>query len=315
VSSTGDLSLVFTSDKSKKRSTGAVCKVRCTEASSGSTGATTWSPSNCRCGEKLSRVIGGGDAPVNGYPWMVMLATRPGGDQFCGGAVINSRWVATAAHCVSTNGGVPATYTVKPNTITVVLGEHTIGDNTETNITQSFRVQKIVVHKNKKGKASLVDLALLKVSEEIPLTLYTPLCLPEQDYDIRGQNVTLTGWGLLNCPSPSNNPWCTGGVPAPTLQEIAFPVPSLAVCKAASNNYGKGKVFCWGGEKGKSGCFGDSGSPLIYNQDGQYTLMGSVSGGTGSGCGAKDTYGMSWEVSKYRDWYMETATGANWCLD
>ena len=75
----------------------------------------------------------------------------------------------------------------------MVLGEHTIGDNTETNITQSFRVQKIVVHKNKKGKASLVDLALLKVSEEIPLTLYTPLCLPEQDYDIRGQNVTLTG--------------------------------------------------------------------------------------------------------------------------
>ena len=67
------------------------------------------------CGEKLSREIGGGDAPVNGYPWMVMLATRPGGDQFCGGAVINSRWVATAAHCVSTNGGVPATY-VGPST-------------------------------------------------------------------------------------------------------------------------------------------------------------------------------------------------------
>merc|ERR1712013_813751 len=41
VSSTGDLSLVFTSDKSKKRSTGAVCKVRCTEASSGSTAAPT----------------------------------------------------------------------------------------------------------------------------------------------------------------------------------------------------------------------------------------------------------------------------------
>merc|ERR1712112_473701 len=41
VSSTGDLSVVFTSDKSKKRSTGAVCKVRCTEASSGSTGPDT----------------------------------------------------------------------------------------------------------------------------------------------------------------------------------------------------------------------------------------------------------------------------------
>jgi len=39
VSSTGDLSIVFTSDKSKKRSTGAVCKVRCTEAAGGSTAA------------------------------------------------------------------------------------------------------------------------------------------------------------------------------------------------------------------------------------------------------------------------------------
>ena len=43
--------------------------------------------------------------------------------------------------------------------------------------------------------------------------------------------------------------------------------------------------------------------------------MGSVSGGSGSGCGAKNTYGMAWEVAKYRDWYQEVATGANWCLE
>ena len=60
-------------------------------------------------------------------------------------------------------------------------------------MTRKFRVEKIVVHKNGKGKASIVDLALLKVTEEIPLPLYTPLCLPDAGYDIRGQNVTLTG--------------------------------------------------------------------------------------------------------------------------
>ena len=60
-------------------------------------------------------------------------------------------------------------------------------------MTRKFRVEKIVVNKNGKGKASIVDLALLKVTEEIPLPMYTPLCLPDAGYDIRGQNVTLTG--------------------------------------------------------------------------------------------------------------------------
>ena len=44
---------------------------------------------------KLGRVLGGSNTEVNGYPWMAMLASRPGTNQFCGGAVINSKWVAT----------------------------------------------------------------------------------------------------------------------------------------------------------------------------------------------------------------------------
>ena len=62
-------------------------------------------------------------------------------------------------------------------------------------MTRKFAVQRIVVHKTKTGKASTVDLALLKLTEEIDLTKYTPLCLPDPDFDIRGHNVTLTGEG------------------------------------------------------------------------------------------------------------------------
>ena len=46
------------------------------------------------CGKKKTgtRIIGGSNATVNEYPWMVSLrGTEEGGGHFCGGSVINSR--------------------------------------------------------------------------------------------------------------------------------------------------------------------------------------------------------------------------------
>jgi len=312
LSSSSGLSVEFSSD-ARAHSSGAFCRVKCSAPSSSQASTTTQAPVSCSCGEKLGRVIGGSESPVNGYPWMALLAERSSGEQFCGGAVINSKWVATAAHCISTHGGVPAKKTVRPSTVLVVLGEHTQYITSETNLTRKFPVDRIVVHRNKKGRPSQVDIALLRVRGKIPLNIYTPICLPEPNFDIRGLQVTLTGWGLTGCPNPSSNPWCNGGLPATTLQEITFPVPSEEVCRAANNGHGQGRVFCWGGEEGKSGCFGDSGSPLIHNVNGRFTLMGSVSGGTHPGCGAKNTYGMAWMSSKYVSWYKSKAVGGDWC--
>merc|ERR1711875_61854 len=88
VSSTGDLSIVFTSDKSKKRSTGAVCKVRCTEPSSGSTGGA--SSSDCKCGlaKRKSRIVGGVVTEVNEYPWQVGIVDKGYTDVWCGASLI-----------------------------------------------------------------------------------------------------------------------------------------------------------------------------------------------------------------------------------
>ena len=243
-----------------------------------------------------------------------MLAWKAGLSQFCGGAVLNSKWVATAAHCVSTSGATPATYVglstqyrlspdlnisfqlVAASSMWVVLGEHTHSTSGETNLTMRYAVDKIKIHKNKKGKPSQVDIALLRVRGRIDINVYTPLCLPPSDYNVRGDNITLTGWGLLNCPSPLSNPYCSGGVAATTLQEIMLPVVAHQTCRQLIGTYGNGKVFCWGGDLGQSGCFGDSGSPLIYSEpgSGQYRLVGSVQGGTGPGCGAAGTYGLAW---------------------
>lgn len=38
------------------------------------------------------------EAPVNAFPWMASLQYK--GQHFCGGSVITTRYVVTAAHCM-----------------------------------------------------------------------------------------------------------------------------------------------------------------------------------------------------------------------
>ena len=93
--------------------------------------------------------------------------------------------------------------------------------------------------------------------------------------------LSLQGWGLVSCPNPDTNPYCEGGRDATVLQELELPVVSREVCLEAvtaaacppSAGCDRGdeeyltnlvsKQFCFGGEAGRSSCFGDSGSPVV----------------------------------------------------
>ena len=46
-------------------------------------------------------VIGGNDADVNEYPWMVYLLEEGRARMHCGGSLLNQEWVMTAAHCIN----------------------------------------------------------------------------------------------------------------------------------------------------------------------------------------------------------------------
>lgn len=55
--------------------------------------------SDCGLTNKNIRIVGGQETEVNEYPWMALLMYR--GQFYCGGTLINSWYILTAAHCVS----------------------------------------------------------------------------------------------------------------------------------------------------------------------------------------------------------------------
>ena len=57
----------------------------------------------------FSRVVNGQDASPHSWPWQISLSKR--GGHICGGSLIRSNWIVTAAHCVNRDP-TPSTYTV-----------------------------------------------------------------------------------------------------------------------------------------------------------------------------------------------------------
>ena len=65
----------------------------------------TWIPSgnNNECGRRLDtvNVLGGSDAKLGEYPFVALIGLRERGKVFyaCGGSIVNSKYILTAAHC------------------------------------------------------------------------------------------------------------------------------------------------------------------------------------------------------------------------
>jgi len=237
------------------------------------------------------RVVGGEVASPNSWPWQISLQWKSGSRyrHTCGGTLIATSWVMTAAHCVDSS-----------RTWRVVLGEHDL--NVNSGREQVMSVSRVYVHP--KWDASKLssgwDIALLRLSSDAILNSYVQLgSLPPSGEILPHNNdCHLTGWGLTS----------TGGNISAQLKQAYLPLVDHKTCTSSGwwGSTVKTSMVCGGGGA-DSGCNGDSGGPLNCKVDGRYYVHGIASFVSGYGCNAPKKPTVFTRVSAYIEW-MDSIT-------
>jgi len=225
-----------------------------------------------------SRVIGGEVAARNSIPYQAALIINNSG--FCGGSLISSGVVLTAAHCVDS-----ATQTQ------VILGAHNPRSSEATQRNQV--TSQHIVHPRWSSLLLQNDVAVVIVSNvALSAEIQVIALAPSTAGSFAGQTARLTGWGRT---SDASNTIAT------ELKQVNLQVITNEVCR---NTFGirlQPQHICTSGAGTVGGCNGDSGGPLVING----VEVGVVSFGSTS-CEAQLPTAFA-RVSHFRDWIAEVS--------
>merc|ERR1719419_1577459 len=142
----------------------------------------------CKCGKKKDeRIVGGAETEINEWPWIVSMTFPDGVRHKCGGTLVASEWIVTAAHCLYENPEL--TEETKVEDISIVLGEHDNSMEGEEILSRKvLKVSKYIKHPTYDTETSDADIALLKLAEKVDLNTYTPACMANTGDDFTEKN-------------------------------------------------------------------------------------------------------------------------------
>ena len=152
-------------------------------------------PSSCKCGEpqgSRNRIVGGQPATKNEYPWTVALVRNGQTKPFCGGTLLSSKTILTAAHCK-----VYQNFQIK-----VHVGEH---DVTKNDGEQKIRVSSFTQHPQYNSGTTDNDFAIIQLSRDVTFSnTIMPICLPDSNTNYDSRVSTVVGWGTISSGSSSS---------------------------------------------------------------------------------------------------------------
>ncbi|XP_072307000.1 chymotrypsin-like elastase family member 1 isoform X2 [Eucyclogobius newberryi] len=236
------------------------------------------------------RVIGGHDAKPNDWKWQVSLQMDSHNDgsfyHICGGSLIDSFHVMTAAHCILSSNA---------QQYRTVVGEYNLDQYDGSEQFQS--VERIFVHPYWNGQLGLGnDIAILRLAQPVYDNGYVAIANLASPGETLPHDTEcfVTGWGLIDF---------YGSVPA-ILQEAPIRVVQHSVCSQPDwwGSIALENMVCAGGDGIISGCQGDSGGPLSCFTGGTWRVHGVVSYGPAGMCNQLRKPTVFTRVSSFIDW-------------
>ncbi|XP_059491200.1 brachyurin-like [Neocloeon triangulifer] len=238
------------------------------------------------------RIVNGALAVRGQFPWQAAIIIN--GASFCGGSLISTTHILTAAHCAP--GGLGTSYRV-------ILGAQNVSATSENGRVE-FTTTSSIKHPNYDDTVLNNDIAILTLPSAVTLSSYISVVrlprLSDASNTFSGTSATVSGWGR-----PSDTTSSISDV----LRYVSLPIISNSQCASI---YGSSVVIsstlCCSGAGGLSTCNGDSGGPLVYTEaDGAKTQLGVVSFVSSTGCASGNPSGYA-RVTSFLNW-ISTNTG------